>query len=344
MRNAAVVIGALVLMAGCTAGSAASTEQSAAPVAVRLADVVETELVQPVVVTGTVGAKEELALAFKVGGVVARIDVDAGQAVRAGQTLAMLDLVEIDAAVSRAESGAARAEREHERARRLHADSVVPLAQLQDAETAAQMARADLDAARFNRRHAVIIAPADGIVLQRRAEPGELIGPGAPVLVLASRARGTVLRAGLADRDAVRVRRGDVALVRFAALPDRTFDGRIVEIGAAADPVTGTIPVEIALPAGGTLFSGLVGTAEIRPAASTPARLVPVEAVLEADGASATIFTLADDGASAERRTVRVARIAGDHVVITAGLDDVREVITDGAAYLVHGSSVRVIR
>lgn len=342
-----LLAGVALLVAGCARGSAEMSEQAAEPVPVRVTSVVEQDVAQPIIATGTVGAKEELALSFKAGGVVARVAVNAGESVHAGQTLAVLELREIDAAVTRAQSAAERAEREFTRARRLYADSVVALAQLQDAETALQVAQADLEAARFNHRYATIVAPAAGVVLRRHAEPGELVSPGAPVLVVGSRARGTVLRLGLADRDAVRVRRGDIAAVRFEALPDRVFDGSISEIGAAVDPVTGTVAVEISLPEGGSLFSGLVGAAEIQPAATTRATLIPVEAVLEADAAVATVFVVvAGDGGvqRAQRRTIQVARIAGDRVIVTAGLDGVRQVVTDGAAYLHDGTKVRVVR
>jgi len=70
--------------------------------------------------------------------------------------------------------------------------------------------------------------------------------------------------------------------------------------------------------------------------------LVPVEAVLEADGDRATVFALAPDGRHVGRKTVTVAFLVGDHVAVAAGLDGVRAVVTDGAPYLNDGSAVRV--
>jgi membrane fusion protein, multidrug efflux system len=311
---------------------------------VRAAPVIDTVLARPIVATGTVAPADEIALGFKIGGVIARIAVDAGDPVRAGQTLAALDLREIDASLAKARSGAAKAERDLVRARRLYADSVVTLAQHQDAETAAELARADLEAAAFNRRYAVIVAPANGVVLRRSAEPGENISAGATVLVVGSRGAGrnNVLEIGLADRDAVSVRKGDPAVGRFDALPGRAFVGRVTRIGAAADPVTGTYEVEIGLDDSGALAAGLVGRVEIRPARGAPATLVPIEAVLEADGADATVYTLSADGKRAERRRVTVAFIEGSRVAVTGGLEGASRVLTDGAAYLDDGAAVRL--
>jgi RND family efflux transporter MFP subunit len=332
-----------VVVGACSGASGNSVPDPRAVAAlVRTAPVTHEVLAPPVVATGTLGPKEEIALSFKIGGVISRVVVDAGARVRAGESLAALDLREIDAAVTRAQSAADKAERDLARARRLYGDSVVTLSQLQDAETGAQVSRADLESARFNRRYAVIVAPAGGVILRRQAEPGELVAPGAPVLVLGSNGRGAVVRVGLADRDVVRVRRGDRAVVRFDALPDREFTGRVTEIAAAAEPSTGTYGVEIALPEAAGLASGLVGQVEIRPSTGLSTTLVPIEAVLEADDTEATVYALSGDGTRAERRRVTVAFIAGDRVAVDRGLEGVAAVITDGAAYLNDGAAVRV--
>ena len=330
---------------GCARGGAEEPANAADQRAVvRAVPVTDTVLARPVVATGTVAPADEAQLGFKIGGVIERIAVDEGDKVRAGQTLASLDLREIDATLARARSGATKAERDFERARRLYADSVVALAEFQDSETAHEVAQADLETAAVNRRYAVIVAPANGVVLRRAAEPGENIPAGATVLVVGSRgaAHGHVLEIGLADRDAVSVRKGDPAVARFDALPGREFAGRVARIGAAADPVTGTYEVEIALDDAGTLAAGLVGRVEIRPARGAPAMLVPIEAVLEADGGKATVYALSADGSRAERRRVTVAFIEGSRVAIAGGLDGASRVLTDGASYLDDGAAVRV--
>jgi RND family efflux transporter MFP subunit len=339
-RLAFAAIASLVAVA-CTRGNA-EAPASTTTVAVRVAPVATEAIARPIVATGTLGPKEEVSLSFKVGGVIERVLVDGGRTVRAGDTLAVLDLSEIDAAVTRARSAAEKAERDLARAQRLYRDSVATLEQTQNAQTGRDVAAADLTSALFNRRYAVILAPTGGVILRRSAEPGELVSPGSVVLTLGSRARGNVVRVALADRDVVRVRLGDRAAVRFDALADRTFEGQVREIAAAADPLTGTYRVEVAIGGATALASGLVGTVEILPRAAQAVPLVPIEALLEADGNRAVVFALSDDGQRAERRAVTVGFRAGDRVAVVAGLEGVRTVITDGAAYLDDSSAVRV--
>src|SRR5262249_52885492 len=148
-------------------------------------------------ITGVVAAKEEVRQSFKVGGLVAAIAVQEGDVVRKGQVLARLQLAEVDAAVASAQEAVRKAERDEARADQLLAQKAATRAQRDDAATALSVARAQLSAASFNRRHAVIVASADGRVHRRLAEVGELVAAGQPVLVVGSSQSGWVLRASV---------------------------------------------------------------------------------------------------------------------------------------------------
>ena len=342
MRVAALPL--LAMAAACGRSASAEVQQGPDLIAVRTAPVAREWVTRPVEATGTLHSKDEIELSFKMPGVVSRVLVAEGQQVRRGQPLATLDLREVDAQVMAARSAVAKAERDLARAEALYADSVATLAQVQDARTGAEVARSGLQAAAFNRRYATIVAPADGVVLRKLAQDGELVSPGAPVLVLGSSERGQVLRVGVADRDAVRLKPGDAATVRFDAFPGEELAGSVREVAPSADPRTGTYQVEVSVAANGRpLASGLVGRVEIRPAAGTEMALVPIQAVLEADGEAATVYTLAADGRTARRLPVSVAFIQGERVAVSGGLDGVSAVVTDGAAYLGDGVAVQVV-
>ncbi len=138
---------------------------------------------------GILAPRDEIRLSFKTGGVVDRIAVDVGDAVRKGQLLAVIKRAEVDAAVAQASEAAEKARRGLERGRRLRADEVATEEQVEDLTTAYNVARSNLDAARFNARFARIEAPGDGVVLQRLAEQDELVQPGSRCWSSARRAR-----------------------------------------------------------------------------------------------------------------------------------------------------------
>jgi membrane fusion protein, multidrug efflux system len=313
-----------------------------APVPVTVAAVGTSDRPAPLVVAATLTAKEEIPLAFKIGGVVARVTVEPGERVRAGDVLAELADDEIGSAVRKAREGREKAERDFARARALLADSAVTRAQFDDAATAVAVARADEQAAAFNRRYAVITAPADGVVLRRQVEVGEQVPAGQPVVVVRTGRRGMVARVSLADRERLGVQVGDAADVRFDAVPGRVFSGTLRVVGAAPTPQTGAYEAEVAVRGADDLPSGLVGTATIVPAARGTQRAVPmlpVESLVEADGDSAAVFVVRDD--VARRRQVRIGALVDGRVMVRDGVRAGEQVVVAGGAYLADGLRVR---
>ena len=348
-RHAVVILVAAALLAGCGGGASgpdAAPQQDAAPVRTRPAATMT--IPREIRAVGILAPRDEIRLSFKVGGVLDRVDVDVGDRVRAGQVLAVLKRVEVDAAVSQATEAADKARRDLERARQLRLDEVATEEQVEDLTTADSVARSNLQAAQFNARFARIEAPADGIVLQRLAQADELVQGGQPVLVIGSTGAGWVVRAALVDRDVVRANIDDVATVTFDAFPGREFAGRVARIASSADPQTGTFEVEVEIANGDARFArGLVAKVALKLAAATAAggaerTVVPLTAVVEANGASATIYVLDAGAGVARRRQVTVGAIVGERVIVIAGVEPGEQVITDGAAWLTDGRAVRV--
>ena len=335
----------LLALAGCSVPDApAAQEAPVHQVAVRVAPVERGPLARPVHAAGRVGYSAETRLAFKVGGVVARIAVDEGDHVSKGQVLARLDPREIDAHLSEAESARTKAERDLERATLLNKDDVVTREVLENAATAAEVARAGAAAARFNRRFSEIRAPLSGVVLARLVEPGEVVGPGTPILVVGSAGTGRVVKAGVADRDVVRLAVGDAADVDLDALPGVRLPGTVSEIAPAATPTTGLFEVEVRIDgAAPALAAGMIARAAIVPRATEPVTTVPLAALVDADGARGRVFALAADRRHVVPHVVDIAFLIGERVALRGGLDGVAQVVSDGAAYLDDKSVVKVV-
>ncbi|MEM6288520.1 MAG: efflux RND transporter periplasmic adaptor subunit, partial [Bacteroidota bacterium] len=204
-------------------------------------------------------------------------------------------------------------------------------------------ARAGVDEAAFNRRFAVVRAPADGVVLRRAVEEGQLVGAGQPAFVVADASAGWVVRVGLSDRDAVRVRLGDAAVVRTDAFA-APFRAAVTEVAQAADPLTGTFEVELEVAdPEGRLRSGLVGRVELDAGAASGVRVVPATALAEGDGDRGVVFVVEGTGDSlvARRRDVRLLRLGGAEALVAEGLEAGDRVVTAGATRLADGERVR---
>ena len=344
--SAALLLGVSVTTTGCSREAAGALPARDAAVPVRVAVITGGGDVT-ITATGALGAKDEIPLAFKIGGVIAHVLVDEGARVKAGDQLAALDLREIDAFVAKATAGAEKARRDAARVGRLYRDSVATLAQFEDTQTALAAAEADLRAARVNREYAVITASTDGVVLKRDMNAGAQVAAGTEVLRMGSAARGSVVRVGLADRDALRVRVGDAACVTFDADPGREHNARVTQIGASADARTGTFAIEVAVSDAAALPSGLVANVRITSRAVGAARSgqgvasIPAEALVDGDGTVGTVFVLDSTGEKAIRRTVTLLGVDGDRVLVR-GLAGATRVITAGAAWLKDSARVEV--
>jgi len=338
----------LLAASACGRGANAARVPDSARTPVRLVNVVAASSDDTISATGTLGAREDIALSFKVGGIVSEVLVDEGATVVRGQRLAALDTREIDAMLSKATAAAAKAQRDAARAERLYRDSVATLAQVQDAQTGREAAEADLRAAKVNHEGSVIVAPTAGMVLRRFANAGQQMSPGVPILVLASTRRGQVLRAGLPDRDAVRVRVGAAVQVTFDAVPGKTYRGRISQRAAFADPRTGTFSIEATIEGAEQLPAGLIGRISIRVAPSTPRSaggetVVPAEALVEGNAGEGTVYALDAAGVHARKLRVTLVGVDGDWVRVR-GLAGVRQVVGAGSAWLSDGQLVEIVR
>lgn len=218
-------------------------------------------------VAGTVEIRE-VRLSPLASGRLQRLLKDEGDSVRAGDTVAMLDqpglsaLIEqrralAEAASTRtAEIRAAGADSQRTandlaRARVLAAQGIASPQELERLQSAAAAAAARLQSVRASMRESeaaraalaatesirdelVLRSPADGIVLTRFAERGEVIAAGVPVVSIGL-VRSPWIRAYVGERFVARLKTGEAVRIRVDGYRDSTFAGRISEIAPRAE-------------------------------------------------------------------------------------------------------------
>ena len=320
----------------------ATNEQSVVPV--QLAKVEQTVRAEPIVASGLVASTDEARLSFKVGGIIQKIFVKEGQRVSKGQTLATLDLTEINAQVSQAEFGVEKSERDFKRVQNMLKDTAATLEQAQNATTGFDVAKQNLQIAKFNRAYAQIVAPIGGIVIKKLANEGELTGPNNPILFLSSSdASDWVVRVGITDKDWARLKLGDKATIILDAYPDEPLVGTLSELAPIADPMNKLYEVEIKINSNGKrLAAGMFGKIELKPSQTRSYAIVPIEAILEGSGKNAFVYVLDESRKKVKKIAVTTAYIEGNKILITSGLENISEVITSGGAFLNEKSLVAV--
>lgn len=298
---------------------------------------------EPIRVAGTVASSEEARLSFKVGGIVSKVFVREGQAVRKGQLLAVLDMTEIDAQVNQATYSAEKSERDMKRVQNMLKDTAATLEQLQNATTGFDVSQQNLKIAQFNQSYAKIISPIDGTVTRKQINEGEYAGPGTPGLIITSSRRNDwVMRVNISDKDWARLKLGDKANVQLDAYPEETFTGTVTNLAQSADPVSKLYQAEVKIdPAGKRFATGLYGKAELVSSQNRQYAVIPVEAVIEGNGNKGFVFV--NENGKAKRIPITIGYLDGDKVLVLQGLENVKEVITSGSAFLTD-SSILVIK
>jgi RND family efflux transporter MFP subunit len=332
MQNAlrAALIGPVLALAAC-GGAAPETSESPAPI-VAVVEAASAGAPGAVHASGMVGYRREPALAFNAPGVIASIDVDAGDEVRRGQRLAVLRRTSVGANPAEAALARENAERDLARTQELYERGFVSEARLEAARLGVERAR----------EFSVLTAPADGVILQRAAEPSQSVAAGSPVLMFGEVNSGLVVRAPVPSGAAMRIRVGDAAVVRAVGIAPRA--ARVTRVGAQGDARTGAFEIEVELSGDEGLRSGMVAEVEITAAGSeeaAPALIVPTLALLDARADQGIVFVVDADNV-ARRRAVRTAGVTQHGVLVVEGLNAGERVIAAGAAYVRDGETVRV--
>lgn len=297
-----------------------------------------------VIASGQLSTEDESTLGFKIGGVVSRVLVKEGDAVKKGQLLATLDQTEIDATVAQARHGFEKAQRDYERTSHLYHDSVATLEQWQNSQTALDVAREQLAAARFNKSHAEIRAAGNGYVLSKFINPGQVVGAGERALQCNVTSNGNwILKVSVSDKQWALLKVGEKAVISIDAFPDQSFPAVISRKSETVDRQTGTFTVELRLDATkARLATGMFGSAKIQSAQTNTFWSVPYESVLDASGDEGFVFVTRDDK-TAHKQRVTVASFDGQHINIRGGLDDAGKLIISGSAYLSDNSPITII-
>ena len=352
-RHTLGIVSALVTLgaglAGCAPSShsappqeASSAKRTAPPVPVTVVAVQAVPAAPTLRASGRVTHDHDLKLGFKTGGVIKEVLVDEGDRVTAGQIIARLDPREIDAAVAAYSAGVSKAQRDLARAEDLAREAVIPGSTRDDARTAARVASAQLAGARFNRETATLVATANGVVLKRFAAPGEVIGPGMPVVVvgsdpeLAAPGSAVLVEAAFPAREAALIEIGDQASVRFDGRRD-AVPGTVRTIAPALEPGSDHVLVRLLVDANslGRVPRGLVAEVTLTPLRGGTSPAVPVTAIVEGRGMHAFVYTLAADKQHVVRHAIQVDTLRPDGVVLVRhGLDGIDHIIDAGASYL----------
>jgi RND family efflux transporter MFP subunit len=301
--------------------------------------------------TGIIGARVQSNLGFRVAGKIVERLVDAGQQVKAGQPLMRIDETDLRLALTAKRNAAAAArasvvqtDADEQRQATLVSNGWASRQRYEQAKAASDTAHAQLAAAEAEARvaeneatYSVLVADADGTVVETLGEPGQVVLAGQTVVRLAQAGpREAVVALPETTRPAI----GSVAEASVYGADGRRFTAHLRQLSDAADAQTRTYEARYVLD-GEAAAAPLGATVTIRLAsqASQPEIQVTLGAVLD-DGQRTGVWVLDSATSTVRFRPVKLVRVSGETAVIS-GLSFGDPIVSLGAHLLQEGARVR---
>jgi RND family efflux transporter MFP subunit len=339
---------------GEKAAAAASADKAGAAEAPAVSVIVpgRQQVARTISATGTLAARREMPVGVAgEGGMVARVLVEQGQWVGAGQTLAVIErsvqsqeAQQLAASIEVARADARLAQQELQRAQSLVARGFVSKADVErriaardGANAKVRVAQAQLGASRARIGRLDIRAPAAGLVLGRNVEPGQIVSGGSGALFRIAQGGQMELLARLPQTDLSTLSVG-VPVTVTPVGSQQSYSGSIWQISPTIDPQTRQGVARISVPYNRELRPGGFASASIQ-AGATVAPLLPESAVLTDD--AGTFVMIVAPNSTVQRRSVKIGTVTDKGVVISEGLAGNERVVQSAGAFLNPGEKVR---
>ena len=348
---AAVIVAAIVAFLIWQSSAAPEQAEEQVPI-VTVAVPGNTNVAAEITATGTLGARRPMPIgSVGEGGSVSDVLVDAGDWVRAGQVLAVIDRsvqsrqAEAQAAqVQVARADAELAQANLDRALKLVDRGFISTADVDRltatrdaAEARVRVAEATLGELRARNARLSIVAPAGGLVLERNVERGQVVGAGGTPLFVLARGGEMELNARVSESDLARLAVGVPAEVKPVG-SEQVFTGQVWQLAPTIDEASRQGVARIALPYDRALRPGGFATATIR-SGSVTAPVLPESAIMSDDEGSYVYIVGSEN--KIVRRPVELGGVTAQGITIASGLTGQERVVLRAGGFLSPGDVVK---
>lgn len=356
---ATLTLGTTLFYASQRADAQVSTDAIGMPTA-GVAMVTREDLFKEVTIAAEFRPFQEVTLHAKVSGYVSKINVDFGDKVKCSQLLATLEVPELDAELASAQAAKQKAEADHNNAHLIYsrlqsvnkehpnlvAQQELDTAQANDLTATAAIAAAKANFEKYQTMvsYTQIIAPFDGVVTHRYADPGTLIQAGtasdSQALPLVRVSDNYRLRLDFpVTVDYVKdIQLGAAVEVRVDSLNNKTFTGTISRFTREVDDKTRTMITEIEVPNSNLeLMPGMYASVVLKIEKHLHALAVPTGAIA---GEMTHMVLIVNHDHQIEERAVKLGLETADKFEVLSGLNEGDLVVVGNRARFQPGEKV----
>ncbi|MCA6598321.1 MAG: efflux RND transporter periplasmic adaptor subunit [Pseudanabaena sp. M046S1SP1A06QC] len=270
--------------------------------------------------------------------------LEAQSALRLAQvTQSRMSRLQAEGAVSQSVLDDANTALEQARARVAQSEAGIRQSQAAIDQTQAAVSRAELSviSSDISASYGTIIAPFDGVVVQKMVYEGEMAAPGTPLLKVENPNK-LELEISVPEENLRLVRVGQSVKVQFDAV-NQTINGTIQQIVPAANAQSRSFLVKIPLNNSSKLISGMFGRIALPLGANKETLLVPTKALIQRGQLQGVyVVESTEEKAIAVLRWVKTGKPQNEQIEIVSGLKTGDRIITSNIVQLSDGQPVAV--
>ncbi|GAT63755.1 efflux RND transporter periplasmic adaptor subunit [Paludibacter jiangxiensis] len=337
MKKVAYFVLCILTLAGC---KQAKTESVADPKIV-IAEVQQVSTSGALQYSGTIEPTQTIPLTFQAQGTVLKVLVNAGDPVKAGQLLAVVDKADAQSMYEMTLAKYQQAKDAYDRLKQVHDKGSLPEVKWVEMESNLQQAQSSVALSRNNLKKCNLYAPESGVIGKRNIEPGmnSLGNLNAPIELV--KINTVYVKVAVPENEINLIKKGQKATFTVSALDNKEFEGTVTNVGVVADAISRTYEVKITV--NNTkleLKPGMVCDVKLNVTANRTIVGVPLQAVDKDNDNRNYVYVVNVAGKTVSKRLVTVGIYQGDFVEILSGVNLGEKVVTGGLHKLSDNSKV----
>lgn len=347
LKGLLTIATATLLLASCNSKKDDKSAQQEELPQVKIQTVYDEDVTQTSEYTATVEAFKTNNISSNNGARIKRLLVDVGSHVRAGQSLVVLDDVNVTQqrmGIDQQRISLANVKRDLDRAKelvRIGGGTQQTVDQLQ-AQYDAQLRAIESSnrSLRTMQENTVLTSPVSGVVTQKNYDAGDL--PAGPILVIEQQQPLKVV-VSVNESDFPKVKTGMAVDVKLDTYGEEVFPGRVHIIHPTIDPNSRTFQVEVTISnSSNRVHTGMFARVTFN--FGTTHNVVVTDRAIQKQTGSGVRYVYVYNNGTVEWREVQLGQRLENRYEVLSGITSGTQVVTEGQSRLTNGAKVQVIK
>lgn len=328
-----------ITMVSCQSGKKESSTASSAAIPVITQTASNMDSTSPLSLSGNVEGNTTVRLGFMVAGKINFIAGQEGQKISKGQLLSSLDPASYQVAKAQADIQVNQVKDEYDRIKLMYERNSVSQSDFNKVSFSLQQARQQQKLHAKNLADTRLYSPITGVLLKKMAETGEIVGVGNPLFVVSDISRVKV-NAFIPETELNHVKLSEQAKVYISSL-DKTFTGKVTEIGSAADATSRAFTIKVDLNNPDLqIRPGMIAEVLFEKRSINQMLTLPAEAILHDTDNQTYVFVVDSSQKKAYKRNVTVGQLTNNQIEVTSGIRKGELIVTGGQQKLSDGMAI----